>query len=306
MIEVTVEFKNRVAEAMLDLRKNYPGSEEKYAKTFGLNKSIYSRIKNGERDKIVSGAMWVEIGQKLDVLPEERKWNMARTEVFDIIEEDILYCKMSGRGKIFADYCAIGKTYSAKYLSQRIENCFYVDASQSKSKYAFARALAKCVGANSNGTYEQTKANIKGFLRAGGKSVMVVDEAGDLRKDAFEDLKEYMNATEYICGWYLMGADGLEARIESGIRGRKQSYRELFSRLSDRYSFAVPKKLNERISFYRNLITTVLTANMKDINKDVLNRIVNRCLDTEAQEGEATGLRRAEGLLMLWKMGQQI
>lgn len=297
MLEITADFKDRVADALLSARDNYEGSAANFAKKYGLKAAIYSRIKTGEREGIIKPEQWLNLGRQLDVSPNERRWNMARTEVFNVIEEEILFCQAFHKSKVFVDACAIGKTYSAKYLSRTLKNCFYVDASQCKTKLLFARALAKCVGADSSCTYAETKENIKYYLKAISNPIVIVDEAGDLEYNAFVDLKEYWNATDGICGWYLMGADGLRTKIRIGIHNKKGSYREMFSRLSDKFSSAVPTDAKERIEFYRQLIKDVLSVNMTD--KSQLPMIVNKCLSTDNKDGEATGLRRAESLLIL-------
>ncbi|MFV0584993.1 MAG: AAA family ATPase [Parabacteroides gordonii] len=297
MLEITENFKDRVAEALFAARNNYDGSDANFAKKHSINASIYSRIKKGEREKVIRPEQWLNLGRLLDVSPTERRWNMVRTEVFNIIEEEILFCQAFHKSKVFVDACAIGKTYSAKYLSRTLKNCFYVDASQCKTKILFARALAKCVGADSSCTFAETKENIKYYLKAISNPIVIIDEAGDLDYESLVDLKEFWNATDGICGWYLMGADGLRTTIEKGIRSKKGSYRELFSRFSDKFSSAVPTGGKERIAFYRQLITDVLSVNMT--NKSKLPTIVNKCLSTDIQEGEATGLRRAESLLIL-------
>lgn len=297
MLEITSDFRNRVAEALLAARRNYDGSDAAFAKKHGLNASIYSRIKNGETDRVLRPEQWLSLGRLLDVSPTERRWNMARTDVFRVIEEEVRFCQEFHKSRIFVDDCAIGKTYSARYLSRTLKNCFYIDASQCKTKILFARTLAKCIGADNAGTYSEVKQNIKYYLNVMPNPVVIIDEAGDLDYAAFVDLKEYWNATDGACGWYLMGADGFASKLRAGIKRRTSSYREVFSRFSDKFSYAVPRGRSERIAFYRKLITDVLSVNMEDRSK--LPAIVNKCLQTDNADGEATGLRRAESLLIL-------
>ena len=297
MIELTNEFKNRVVAALAVARDNYDGSDAAFAKKIGISSSIYNRVKGGVIDKIMRPEQWLSIGRLLDVSPDERKWNMARTEVFDVIEEEVKFCQEFAKSKIFVDDCAIGKTYSAKYLSRTLKNCFYVDASQCKTKIAFARALAKCIGVESLGTYVAIKENIKYYLNVIQKPIVIIDEAGDLSTEAFLDIKELWNATDGACGWYMLGADGLRAKIERGINGKRNGYKEIFSRMSDKFTSVVPNGRQDKITFYRKLITDVLSVNMSD--KTQLNKVVNRCLSTDTGAGEASGLRRAESLLIL-------
>jgi hypothetical protein len=194
------------------------------------------------------------------------------------------------------DDCGIGKTFTAKYLSRKLQNCFYVDASQGKTKRLFIKNIARAIGIDTTDTYDTIKSNIKYYLKTLTCPIVIVDEAGDLDYGAFMDLKELWNGTENACAWYLMGADGLRRKIERGINSRKVGYREMFSRLSEKYTSIVPVGKENREIFYRKLISDVLSANMDD--NSALNGIVKRCLVTD-ESGNIGGLRRAESLLIL-------
>jgi hypothetical protein len=296
MLQITSEFKEKVIGALLEVREKYDGSDSAFAKQWSVNNAVYSRIKNGEREGLLKDSQWLNIGRELGVSLNERKWNMARTDVFTIIEEDILFCKTYAKGKICVDDCGIGKTYTAKYLSRTLKNCFYVDASQSKTKQQFIRLIAKTIGVEHKDRFADVKANIKYYLRLLPQPVIIIDEAGDLDYNAFLELKELWNATEGVCGWYMMGADGLRAKIERGISSRKVGYRELFSRYSEKYTTVVPIDRQDKLSFYKKLITEVLSVNMPDKNN--LAFIVKRCLTLD-DTGHIGGLRRAESLLIL-------
>ena len=296
MLQITKEFKEKVVAELLEQRGNYDGSDSAFAKLHGISAAIYTRIKAGERDRLLADAKWLNLGRELGVSLRERKWQMARTEVFSIIEEEVLFCKGHSKSRIFADDCGIGKTYSARYLARTVKNCFYLDASQCKTKNEFIRALAKTVGVGDRGRIKDMKDDTKYYLRTLPAPVVIIDEAGDINYAAFLELKEFWNATDGCCGWYLMGADGLREKMERGIRNKKVGFAEMFSRHSERYSTAVPFERREKIEFYRKLITDVLSVNMAD--KGNLKSIVTRCL-TADETGHIGGLRRAEGLLIL-------
>ena len=296
MIQITDNFKAKVIDALLELRNNYDGSDGAFAKQWSINASVYSRIKKGETDGLLKDTQWLNLGRELDVSLTEKKWKMAKTDVYVIVKEDIDFCKKYAKAKICVDECGIGKTYSAKYIARNIKNCFYVDASQAKTKQLFIRLIARTIGLDHNGKYADLKANIKYYLKMLPEPIIIIDEAGDLEYPAFLELKELWNTTEGACGWYMIGADGLREKINRGIRSKKVGYRELFSRYSERYTTIVPTQRSERLSFYRKLITDVLTVNMAD--KAKLQEIVKRCL-TEDTEGNIGGLRRAESLLIL-------
>lgn len=296
-MNITDEFKLKVTDALLDQRTRFGGTDGAFSKQYGIHQSVFSLLKKRQiGGHILKETKWIELARELDVNPNERKWNMARTEVFESIESDVLFCKKHAKSMIFVDEPEIGKTHTAKYLSRTLPNCFYIDCSQAKSKSAFIKALAKAVGVDDKGTFAHIKENIKYYLRMLTEPIVILDEAGDLSYRAFLDLKEFWNATEGVCAWYMMGADGLRTMINRGINREQVGFREIFSRYSAKYMSIVPRDRTERLDFYSKLITDVITVNTT--NKAIIPKLVKKCLASDA-DGEIGGLRRAETLLIL-------
>lgn len=294
-MNTSIEFKKKVKAALLDARNNFDGSDAKFSNQYGISSSVFSRLKNGEIDGLVSEAQWLNIGRKLDVTMQNRKWNIARTDVFNTIEEEVTFCKEYSKARMFIDDCGIGKTFTAKYLSRNLKNCFYMDASQAKTKNKFIRLLARTLGVESNGRLYDVLDSIKYYLTTLPKPIVIIDEAGDIDYGAFLEVKALWNATENVCGWYLIGADGLGAKIERGIANRKVGFREIFSRFSEKFSKVTPVDKTDRQMFYKKLITEVLNVNTED--KAMVPDIVKKCL--VQVDGKIGGLRRAESLLIL-------
>lgn len=296
MIEISKKLIEKCVEALLEASKNYGGTATQFARKYGMSASVWSEIKNGRTEGKLSPQKWLNIAAILGVKDTDRVWRMARTEVYNAIEEGVMACKEYGWGMIFVDKCAIGKTYSAKYLAKTLKNCFYVDGSQCKTKILFTRTLAQVIGVESGGRYQDVKLRIKNALNVLEKPVVIIDEAGDLEYNAFLDLKEFYNATEGSCGWYMMGANGLRKKITDGISRESVGFEEIFSRFSDAYAHVVPTNKDEQIDFYRRLLTDVLSVNMTDCTN--LNKLVNQCLAV-GTGNNITGLRRAEKILIL-------
>ena len=294
---LTATFKQNVVKALLTVRGNYTGSDSAFATQWGINTSVFSTLKNRQSyDGLLRDSQWLNLGRELNVNLHERKWNTANTEVFAAIQEEVLFCKQNAKAIILVDDCAIGKTYTAKYLSKTVENCFYIDCSQSTGIRDFIRAFAKAIGVEAVGRLTEIKANIKYYLRQMPSPIIILDEAGDLEYRTFLMLKEFWNATDGYCGWYMMGADGLRSKMERGIRSQKVGYREIFSRFNNRYRGIVPKDKQEKLGFYKTLISDVLSANCS--NKEMVNKLTAKCLRNDGDD-EIGGLRRAESLLIL-------
>jgi|SRR6185437_14121277 len=297
MINISGELKEQARLALLTQRENFDGSDAAFAKQWGINQGVYSRLKKGQIDGVLADPHWLNICRELNVGATVRKWEIARTDVFNQIEEDVLFCKEHAKAMIFVDDCEIGKTVAAKYLSRNLKNCFYIDASQCKTKQQFVRKLAKTIGVDQNGKYAEVKATIKYYLKILPKPIVIVDEAGDLEYNALMELKEFWNATEGACAWYMIGADGLRAAIDRGISNKKVGYRELFSRYSNKYSSVVPQGNQAKLMFYKKLIGDVLRVNMKDTTD--IDKIINKCITRKDNDVNIGGLRRAESILLL-------
>jgi hypothetical protein len=295
-MELPIEFKKSVVTGLFEARKKYGGADNAFAKKWGINSSVYSQLKNGKIDGLLKESQWLTIGRELNISTSNKKWNVARTKVYEEMDDNIRFCQQFAKSMILVDDTSIGKTFNAKHIIRELHNAFYIDCSESKTKQLFIRTLARIIGIDNTGKYNDVKANLKYYLKQLQLPIIVFDEVGDLEYPAFLELKELWNATEGRCGFYLMGADGLEAKILSGINNRKVGYREIFSRFQNQFMHIVPKGTGDRVEFYRQLITDVLEVNTA--NKKAIASVVKSCLGNDTT-GNIGGLRRAETLLLL-------
>lgn len=279
-MEITTDFKTVVRENILAARANYGGSDADFSKSIGISNSIFSRLKKGEIDRIIADAQWINIGRLLGVSLRKDTWKVAKTSVYAEIEKTIHFCQQYSKSMILVDDCGIGKSFCTRHILRTMRNAFYVDCSQCKTKQHFIRTLAKTIGVDSSGKYVDVKANLKYFLNLIETPVIALDEYGDLEYNTILEHKEIMNGTEGNCGWLMIGADGLRAKMERGIQSKKVGYRELFSRFSDEFINLVPTGKTERTAFYSQLIGDVATVQIGD--KDKVQRMIRACLDKEA------------------------
>ncbi len=296
MLNLTSEYKYKVIQTLLESRHLFGGTDSQYAKQLGIHGSIYSRIKNGENvEGLLRDSKFLEIGQKLNISLSERKWNIVETEVYSQIKEAVIFCKAYSKSMMLVDDAGIGKTYTAKHLAQTLENCFYIDGSQCKTAVEFVRLLARTIGVDDKDKIIRVKAQIKYSLKILPQPIVIIDESGDLDDKTFLIIKELWNDTEGQCGWYMMGAEGLQRKIERNISNRKAGFTELFSRFGEKYAHITPFEKSEKEQFYKRLISDVITANAP--TETNINLIVKKCLTNDS--GKISGLRRAESLLLI-------
>ena len=293
---LTLDIKRKIGLKLIENRATYGGADAGYAMKYGIPASSYSQIKSGTYDKLLSEEQWINIAIMLNFDFKERNWKLVRTEVFQAIESDILFCKEHAKAMMFVDACEIGKSYTAEHLARTLTNCFYIDCSLSKTKTAFIRALSRAVGLGEKGSYNDMREKIMRYLRALESPIVILDEAGDLEGSAFLEIKALWNATDGFCGWYMMGADGLRSKINQGIQGEKVGFTEIFSRFSGKFQSIVPVDKIERLAFQKKLLSDVLKPNV-DADTD-LDKIIRKCLANDGK-GELGGLRRAESLVIL-------
>ncbi|WP_294958764.1 ATP-binding protein [uncultured Flavobacterium sp.] len=290
-MNLTNEFKEKVRLAILEKRENYGGSDAEFSKSLSINNAIYSRIKKGEIERVLSDTVWITIGRQLQVKVYDDNWKVARTTVYTEIEDNLNFCKELSRSMVLVDDCGIGKTFCTKHIIKRMKNTFYVDCSQAKSKQQFIKLLARTLGIDNQGKYNDILENVKYYITTLEKPLIILDEAGDLQYDAFLELKGIWNGTDGSCGWYMMGADGLRRKINKGLSAQKVGYAEIFSRFSDEFIKLVPNGKADRQAYYTNLIGDVATANIVDKTK--IKSLINKCISKE------TTLRYLETLIKI-------
>ena len=298
-MEISNELMNAIAEALLKDRERYSGADGAYAKTHGISGSVFSRLKKGERQGLLSQMQWLNIGRKLGVTLGGHHWNAVETDVYLELKDDFNYCQKNAKALMLVDDCGIGKTYCSKILVGQMQNAFYIDASQYKSKRLFIKALAREIGCGTDGNYSDMLENIKYYINALGNVFICIDEAGDLDYPAFLELKGLINGTTGRCGWYMIGADGLKAKIQRGINNHKVGYREIFSRFNNKFMRIVPSGYEAKEEFYQVMISEVLVANLPEELHYQINDLVPKILGVktdkkELVEGNELGcLRRA-------------
>lgn len=258
---ITTDVKNRILAAIRANRANYP-SDAKHSASLGITTSVYSAIKNGQTDRVLSDANWISIARKLGVsLRGEIEWKVAKTPTFQFITAQLEACQSSGISAILCDLPNIGKTFTARHYVKTHANAIYIDCSQVKTKLKLVRKIAAEFGVDAKGKYSDVYSDLVYYLRSIETPLIILDEAGDLQYEAFLELKALWNATERCCAWYMMGADGLKEKINRSIECKKVGYTEMLSRYGDRYSKVTPDEANDRRAFLNEQARIVATVN---------------------------------------------
>lgn len=260
-MEITSTIKKRILAAMEANRVNYP-SDSKHAASLGISSAIYSQLKQGQTERVLSEANWISMARRLGVeLRSGMEWKAAKTATFKYIWAQLTACQGSSLSAIMCDMPNIGKTFTAREYVKSHKNAIYVDCSQVKTKRALVRKIAREFGVGANGKFADIYDDLVFYIRTVENPLIVLDEAGDLAYEAFLELKALWNATERCCAWYMMGADGLRAKIERSVEGEKVGYAEMLSRYGDRFCKVTPEDGKERTAFLIEQARIVAEAN---------------------------------------------
>ena len=262
---MTTEMKQKVLAALAAARTNFAGSDAKFAVSLGINSAQYSRIKNGETERVLSDQNWISLARHLGVnLSDAPEWRTAQTPVFQFITAQLEMCQRNSMSAMLCDLSDIGKTYTAQHYAKTHRNAVYVDCSQVKSKTRLVRTIAKSFGVGSTGRFTDVYEDLVYYLKTLPDPLVILDEAGDLYYEAFLEIKAMWNATDGVCGWYMMGADGLKAKIQRAIENKRVGYTELFSRFGKRYGTVIPIEASERLQVTQATAMMIIKANCKE------------------------------------------
>lgn len=110
---ITETQKQKILGAIAANRANYP-SDAKHAASLGITTSVYSAIKNGQTDKVLSDANWIGIARRLGVnLRGGMEWKAAKTATFEYITSQLEISQKSCLSAILCDVPNIGKTFTS-------------------------------------------------------------------------------------------------------------------------------------------------------------------------------------------------
>lgn len=267
---LTTDLKEKIIAQMNVNRANYP-SDNKHAIVLGINNAQYSRIKNGELTKVISEPKWASLARLLGVkLKDELPWVTVETETFNYITIQLESCQNRSISAIFCDISGIGKSHTAKEYAKKNINAVYIDCSQVKSKQKLIRKIAQEFGVDYSGRYADVYEDLVFYIQTIATPLIILDEAGDLDYTAFLELKALWNATEYLCGWYMMGADGLEQKINRQKDLKKVGYTEIFDRYGNGYKRVTPNGKEALQDFNMQQIALVSKANKSNVSPTVM------------------------------------
>jgi len=268
---ITEDLKKRIVDSLAESRQLFDGSDAKFAISLGINNAQFSRIKNGDLTKVLADAVWITLARRQGIsVNNAPAWKIASTPVFEFITAQLEICQNEGISSLLCDLSDIGKTITAVHYAKTHKNAVYCDCSQVKSKQKMIRYIAKEFGVGNSGKYADVYEDLVFYLKTLPNPLIILDEAGDLQYDAVLEIKALWNATEHTCGYYMLGADGLQEKMRRAIDHKKVGYTELFSRFGKKYGKVIPIGKEESEKLLNRTAAMIIKANAgegMDVNK---------------------------------------
>lgn len=219
---------------------NYP-SNIRLAHAVGISASQMSRLLNGETDKVIADAKWINIARKFNIsLRDVTKMDTAKTTVFDFVWKQLEFAKANSVAGMLCDRPDIGKSHTAKIFAAETKNAFYIDCGMFRSAQAFIRGIAQTLGIEHKGVFQHVRDDLVFYIRSLEEPIIILDEFGDLSDSAYLEFKALWNSTDRFCGWYAMGAQGLKSKVEKKIDNQIIGFAEIFSRMGNRFQRITP------------------------------------------------------------------
>ncbi|MCD8081896.1 MAG: AAA family ATPase, partial [Bacteroides sp.] len=218
----------------INIDRNRFKTDARHAHYLGMSVPIYNQIKQGNTEHKLDESRWRNIAYTLGVdWYADTAWKIVKTPTYEYVYAQLTACQQRGISGILCDVPNIGKTVTAKHYAQQNKNAAYVDCSMYKTKDRLVREIARQFGIPNSGSYytvlDKLIFNILGMDRP----LIILDEFDDLYYEAFLEVKGLWNATEGRCGWYALGAEGLQKKIERRIDSKRVGFAEIFSRFGD-------------------------------------------------------------------------
>jgi DNA transposition AAA+ family ATPase len=260
---LTTEFKQNVVTALKQRRQNYGGTDKGFAGSLKMHPTQWSRIASGNIFQVLADGQWIALARKCGLnLKGESRWKTAQTPVYNMIYGQLKKCQQEGLSSIFCDEAGVGKSHAAKQYAKENKYVAYIDCSQVKTKSRLVRLMAEVFGCESTGRYRDVYVDLCGYINSAAQNPLIIlDEAGDLDYPAFLELKALWNATEGACGWYMMGADGLKAKINRNIDFKRVGFTELYSRYGRKYQRATPQGTDDYKNWTMKSAALIIKAN---------------------------------------------
>ena len=276
-IEFNDTDKAKITDLVYEQFVNSGFNQSEYARTLGFKAEDISNLfkRNWLKHTSLIGInKWVRFARVANYSRNaDMEWLTAETEVYTYITNQLCASQRESLAGILVDEAGIGKTWACKTYQKCNKAVFYIDGSVNGTKSSFIRAFGRTVGIGDHGKLEDILNDAIYALESMDRPLVILDEAGDLDNKTLLVLKRIYNALDGVCGFYMVGADGLKHHMERGIKNKTLGYVELFSRYGKEFKKVLPSLANDRHVVLKEMASAIAFAN--GIEVDAIANIVD-------------------------------
>lgn len=239
-------MKTEIKKQIIDSAKSYAVenglSQDVFADMVGVNVSYINALWNGNFSLKSKNNKGVEIKESyfkkiagtIGYKYEPVYWSLVETDQYLQIYTELLDAKNSGRMKLLIGSTGCGKTYTVKQFALDCpNNTFRITVSSLHNLNDIINELCELMNITVTGSRISRLKKISAKLREiklnGGKPILIIDEAENLRLPALKMLKALYDAVKEFCSIALIGtnqlSDKLDTLNEKNIEGMPQFYR---------------------------------------------------------------------------------
>jgi len=276
--------KTQIGKLLIELMEAKGMNQAQFARSVNLSSADLSNIRHQNwlrNTQLIGDKKWVHVARIVGFSrSDDMRWMTAETSMKTFIDHQLDLCQKFHFTAILVDDAGTGKTFACKSYAKTHRHVYYIDCTNCRQRGRFARNLAKAVGVEGYSTsIDEVIEEVMYAIQLTENPLIILDEAGDLQDSAFLELKRLYNNLEGICGFYIVGADGLRRKIERNIAREKVGWTEIFSRMGKRSSKHVSGEPQVRKQIMQEMAIEVIRANgireeagvrqiLKDVNRN--------------------------------------
>lgn len=289
-MKITPELKQEVVAALeRDMTQRGSKSQADYSRyikhllNIPFDTSAFSTIKKVDGRNAIKETSWLKLVSHFGLMRND--WQTAKTATFNTIQEALELCQEDGIWQVLCDRAGIGKTYAARAYAEAHKGVIFLDCTQHKTLVSFISGIGRQVGVPMQRTYTEQWEMITNTIILMDKPLLILDEMGDVDERVLGLLKGLYNKADrggfLEVGFYGMGADNLQQRLDNGRLYKKPAYAEFWSRIDNNITdLNFGKKPGEFEVEFREELTAIIDANLPKEIADKRAKIIDSCFKT--------------------------
>ena len=243
MRNLTITDKDDIRNALSAYCDNYPTRNRASESLTGVSAATVSQIINSKYANI-SDDMFTKIASQIGFSFEQ--WQLHESNTYTDLTFTFAESQMYKNVTWVVGDAGCGKTASAINYRKNHRNVFYILCSEDMRKSDFVRAIAKQVGAPTDGTnLRDTLEYALTLIAFMNNPLLIFDEGDKLTDSVLYYFISIYNRLENRAGIVFLSTDYMKRRIENGLRYNKKGYKEINSRIGRRFFEVCPTTQND-------------------------------------------------------------